>query len=576
MRYAILMEMRTGTGGGFGRNHPGSPARGLLLAVALAAIALALLQVANGDAAAGGSSQTGGAAGLRAPTASLADSDGDGFDDTVEEALGSDPSNGSKTPEHQSLPLTCGDGVDNDGDGQTDLNDSDCSLDSDEDGVDDLTEISLLSKPYTATGSNSTPEDISVAGSCSDGVDNDGDGATDTGTPPFIPTDDGCLDDDGDGHSDAREAAFGSKKSAAASRPENLNVRPTSIHVCSDGLDNDGDGVSDMEDPSCRINLRFDMNTLSAGAAAGVQSCRGVPAGASAPVTVEVIIENATAMFGMDADILYSQKQIAGVTQKASQTTGTAPGSAPNFWKGLDASTTVFNGSEDAETGSNAADGRYSTFFADLGLKGPYRDGGASRITVTTVAPQAGSTTTILRIDPSTLIMRSVINGTVTVNRGIVAHNPLSIFPGILEFQDSPLPEGACSAATLEDTDEDGVPNVLDNSPLTPNPSQADSDFDGTGDVAGSGPDGAPGAATPTPTETPGSTPTTAGTPTATPTATVTQALTPTPTGTASPEPSLNSSPGSGGSTPWWAIGISSGILALIIVFSVAARRLLP
>ncbi len=545
------------------------------MAVALAAIALALLHLANSDAAGGGSSQPGVAVGPRAPAASLADDDGDGFDDTIEGALGSDPSNGSRTPEHQSLPLTCGDGLDNDGDGQTDLNDSDCSLDSDEDGVDDLTEIDALSRPHTASGAASTPEDISVAGSCSDGVDNDGDGATDTGSPPFVPTDDGCLDADGDGHSDAREAAFGSDKSAAASRPENLNVRPTSKHVCSDGLDNDGDGVSDLEDPSCRINLRLDMNTLAAGAAAGVQSCRGIPAGASAPVTVEVIIENATAMFGIDADILYSQEQIAGVTQKASETTGTAPGSAPNFWKGLDASTTVFNGSEDAESGGNPADGRYSTFFADLGLKGPYGDGGASRVTVTTVAPQTDSTTTILRIDPSTLIMRSVINGTVTVDRGIVAHNPLSIFTGVLEFQGSPLPDGACSAAALEDDDQDGVPNVLDNSPLIPNPSQADSDFDGTGDVAGTGPDGAAGAGTPTATETPGSTPTTTETPTATPTATVTQAPTPTPSDTDSAEPSLNSRPGSGGSTPWWAIGISSGILALIIVFSVAARRLI-
>lgn len=546
----------------------------------LAVIVLALPHLANGDAAAGGSSQTGVTVGPRAPAASLADGDGDGFDDSIEVALGSDPSNGSRTPEHQSLPLTCGDGLDNDGDGSTDLADGGCALDSDEDGVDDLTEISLLSKPYATIGNNSTPEDISVAGTCSDGVDNDRDGGRDLGAPPFVPPDEGCLDDDGDGFSNEREAAFGSDKSAAASRPENLNIRPTSKHVCSDGLDNDGDGVSDLEDPSCRINLRLDMNTLAAEAAAGVQSCRGVPAGASAPVTVEVIIENATAMFGMDADILYSQQQIAGVTQKASETTGTAPGSAPNYWKRLDASTAVFNGSEDAETGPNPADGRYSTFFADLGLKGPHGDGGAFRITVTTVAPQAESTTTILRIDPSTLIMRSVLSGTVTVNRGIVAHNPLSIFTGMLEFQGAPLPDGACSAATLEDTDQDGVPNVLDNSPLTPNPSQADSDFDGTGDVDGTGPDGAAGTETPTATETPtgetpAGTPTTAETPTATPTATGTQTPTPTPSGTASPEPSLISPPGSGGSTPWWVIGISSGILALIIGVSVAARRLI-
>ncbi len=311
------------------------------------------------------------------------------------------------------------------------------------------------------------------------------------------------------------------------------------------------------------------MNTLAVGTASGVQSCRGVPAGASASVTVEVIIENATAMFGLDAEILYSQEQIAGVTERASETTST-----PSFWKKLDPSESVFNGSDEADTGS--ADGVYTTFFGTLRLSGPYGDGGAFRIAVTTVAPQADGTTTILKVDPGTLIMRAAGNATVTANRGIVAHNPLSIFTGMLEFQASPLPEGACSASALADDDQDGVPNAIDNLPLTPNPSQADSDFDGTGDVAGTGPNGPAGAGTPTATETPGGTPTTAETPTATPTATVTQAPTPTPSGTASAEQSLNSPPGSGGSPPWWAIGISSGILALIIVFSVAARRLIP
>ena len=538
--------------------------RGLGPAVALAAIALALLNLANGHELAGGSSQTGVAVEPRAPAASLADSDGDGFDDTVEEALGSDPSNVSRTPEEQSLPLTCGDGLDNDGDGSTDLADGGCSRDSDEDGVDDLTEISLLSKPYATVGNGSTPEDISVASTCSDGLDNDRDGTIDAADGVRSTADQGCLDDDGDGFSNEREAAYGSNNNAATSTPENLNIRPTSKHVCSDGLDNDGDGLTDLEDPSCRINLRFDMNTLAVGTASGVQSCSGVPAGASAPVTVEIIIENATAMFGMDADIVYSQEQIAGVTERASETTGT-----PSFWKKLDPSESVFNGSDEAENGS--ADGVYTTFFGTLRLTGPYGDGGAFRIAVATVAPQADGTITILKVDPGTLIMRAHGNATVTANRGIVAHNPLSIFIGMLEFQASPLPEGACSASALADDDQDGVPNAIDNSPLTPNPSQADSDFDGTGDVAGTGPDGAPGAGTPTATETPGGTPTIAETPTAT----RTQTPTPTPSGTATAEPSLNSPPGSGGSPPWWVIGISSGILALIIGVSVAARRLI-
>ncbi len=59
-----------------------------------------------------------------APPAGAADDDGDGFDTAVEQALGSDPFDPTSTPEHLFLPLTCGDGVDNDGDGDTDLADT--------------------------------------------------------------------------------------------------------------------------------------------------------------------------------------------------------------------------------------------------------------------------------------------------------------------------------------------------------------------------------------------------------------------------------------------------------------------
>lgn len=53
----------------------------------------------------------------------LADSDGDGWCDLTEGALGSDPNNSLKTPEALAVPGSCSDGVDNDGDGNADLND---------------------------------------------------------------------------------------------------------------------------------------------------------------------------------------------------------------------------------------------------------------------------------------------------------------------------------------------------------------------------------------------------------------------------------------------------------------------
>lgn len=54
------------------------------------------------------------------------DSDGDGYDDATENATGSDPYDGSKTPEHRTRPDTCSDSNDNDGDGLIDGQDPGC------------------------------------------------------------------------------------------------------------------------------------------------------------------------------------------------------------------------------------------------------------------------------------------------------------------------------------------------------------------------------------------------------------------------------------------------------------------
>ena len=55
------------------------------------------------------------------------DSDADGYDDETEVSLGSDPADAGSTPEHSSLAATCTDGVDNDGDGTIDGADTGCS-----------------------------------------------------------------------------------------------------------------------------------------------------------------------------------------------------------------------------------------------------------------------------------------------------------------------------------------------------------------------------------------------------------------------------------------------------------------
>ncbi len=450
-------------------------------------------------------------------TASAADTDNDGFDFAVETDLGSNPNDSSSTPEHAALPLTCGDGIDNDGDGNTDFDggDAGCILDTDSDGTADMVEVDLQSKPFVAIGTGSTPEDLITdpvpgdgAGFCDDFVDNDGDSTTDSPASFFPPEDFGCQDSDSDGYSDERELAHGSDPGSGASTPENLLVAPTTsinpsaTHVCLDGLDNDGDGLTDLDDDSCRIVLRMDMDTRAIAPALGVQVCRPMPATVGIAATIEMVIENMPPMFAMDADILYDLARISGVTVKAAESATAPPGGHPNFYRKLDPSVTVFNGSEEAETGGNPADGVYFAFFATLPVIGTYGigtqfqnttlggaglGGGAGRFGVTTIGGQADGTVTNVDYDRSTLIIRDAGNGDVASDiadnpafpGGILAHNPLSIFDGMFEFLAAP---SACGAA-LDDGDSDGVPDLKDNCPGAANPAQADDDFDGTGNA---------------------------------------------------------------------------------------------
>ncbi len=124
---------------------------------------------------------------------SPSDSDADTYPDRFETSLGSDPNNPSSTPEYalldeQTGSHTCGDRVDNDLDGRKDNGDSGCRLtcddfggrercsDSDRDGWRKYVEDMYGSDPDNRL---STPESLSVAGTCNDGVDNDLDGKTD-------------------------------------------------------------------------------------------------------------------------------------------------------------------------------------------------------------------------------------------------------------------------------------------------------------------------------------------------------------------------------------------------------------
>ena len=111
----------------------------------------------------------------------------------------------------------CGDGLDNDNDGQSDFpNDGGCASISD-----------TLEAPNPA---------------CSDGIDNDGDGLTD------FPADPGCRDIRDTGE---------------------FNSAPPPAAQCADTLDNDGDGAIDLADPGCTDAANNDETNTGGGGGGG-------------------------------------------------------------------------------------------------------------------------------------------------------------------------------------------------------------------------------------------------------------------------------------------------------------------
>ena len=151
----------------------------------------------------------------------------------------------------------CGDGTDNDGDGLTDCEDSDCALvagcavsdteldctngiDDDGDLLTDCDDSDCVGGPGCA---DLGPE------VCDDGVDNDGNGLADCDDPacagplcsPRTERCDNAIDDDLDGRTDCADSDCVGDAACTSGGPE----------VCDDGIDNDADGWVDCYDWDC-------------------------------------------------------------------------------------------------------------------------------------------------------------------------------------------------------------------------------------------------------------------------------------------------------------------------------------
>ncbi len=147
----------------------------------------------------------------------------------------------------------CGDGVDDDCDGDTDCDDSDCvtggichvendcsdGIDNDQDGDTDTADSDCHSSCST--------EIVEI--SCTDGCDNDNDGSTDCADTDCNPgascptTEINCtdsLDNDGDGDVDCSDTDC-STDSACQGQ----------VEICDNNVDDNNDGLVDCDDPGC-------------------------------------------------------------------------------------------------------------------------------------------------------------------------------------------------------------------------------------------------------------------------------------------------------------------------------------
>jgi hypothetical protein len=132
-----------------------------------------------------------------------------------------------------------------------------CSDDGIKDGDGDVDgEVPLLCPDGEPRGQLAACPDDGLVYSCGDGCDNDGDGLVDLDDPD-CPN----LCQDGEGANRCADGSFIGAQTVCQSTGL--------LHACGDGCDNDGDGLVDLDDPTCGNNPCHLSESVAAGGGGG-------------------------------------------------------------------------------------------------------------------------------------------------------------------------------------------------------------------------------------------------------------------------------------------------------------------